>query len=525
MKTGKPIAILFLCCCVLPAQQPGRTTSFEGASASVKKRLERSIAELERLRERIAAEKIPLSRELGRLEAELIQVRQEYRRTTRQLDTQVLNLNNLKTEIKTRREEITYLENLLGEYGRNLESRIHIAELQRYRDSLRKARLAAENTNLSRQEKFQAQTLLLFESIDRLYDLLGGTRFQGRAVDRSGLVTKGSFAMIGPAAIFRSADGNEVGTAEQRLGSLEPAVVPFAGEEDAQAAAGLAATGQGSFPLDPTLGNAHKIESTHESVLEHIQKGGPVMIPIFILAGLALLVALYKWISLSFLGKPTQGQVDALLEAVEDRDQESAVRQARDLKGPTGDMLTAGAQHLKEGRDLVEEVMYEAVLKTKLKVQRLLPFIAICAASAPLLGLLGTVTGIINTFKLITIFGSGDVKTLSGGISEALITTKFGLIVAIPSLLLHAYLSRKARGVVGFMERTAVTFLNHVTKTPFARGIGLGAGKEVAAATPDPDLVRNQVTEILRDMLGPLSAEKGLAGSQGSKAGVKGGSN
>jgi hypothetical protein len=72
------------------------------------------------------------------------------------------------------------------------------------------------------------------------------------------------------------------------------------------------------------------------------------------------------------------------------------------------------------------------------------------------------VTGIINTFKLITVFGSGDVKTLSGGISEALITTEFGLIVAIPSLLLHAFLSRKARRIVDGMEKAAVSMLNRI---------------------------------------------------------------
>jgi Mg/Co/Ni transporter MgtE len=76
------------------------------------------------------------------------------------------------------------------------------------------------------------------------------------------------------------------------------------------------------------------------------------------------------------------------------------------------------------------------------------------------------VTGIINTFKLITVFGSGDVKTLSGGISEALITTEFGLIVAIPSLLLHAFLSRKARGMIARMEKTAIGFINQVNKIP-----------------------------------------------------------
>ncbi len=113
--------------------------------------------------------------------------------------------------------------------------------------------------------------------------------------------------------------------------------------------------------------------------------------------------------------------------------------------------------------------MFEKVLSAKLKLESLLPFIAISASSAPLLGLLGTVTGIINTFKLITVFGSGDVKSLSGGISEALITTEYGLIVAIPSLLLHAFLSRQARGMIDKMEKCAVSFINQLTKTPYRR--------------------------------------------------------
>jgi biopolymer transport protein ExbB len=106
--------------------------------------------------------------------------------------------------------------------------------------------------------------------------------------------------------------------------------------------------------------------------------------------------------------------------------------------------------------------MYEKMLDTRLKLQSYLPFVALAASAAPLLGLLGTVTGMINTFKLITVFGSGDARTLSSGISEALVTTEFGLIVAIPSLLLYAFLSRKARRLTDLMEKTAVSFLNRI---------------------------------------------------------------
>jgi len=118
--------------------------------------------------------------------------------------------------------------------------------------------------------------------------------------------------------------------------------------------------------------------------------------------------------------------------------------------------------HAREQKDYLEEVLYEKMLEARPNLERLLPVIALTAAAAPLLGLLGTVTGMINTFNMITIFGAGDPRTLSGGISEALITTEFGLIVAIPALLLHAFISRKVKGLLGSMEQTTVAFINGV---------------------------------------------------------------
>lgn len=440
---------------------------FGHAADAVQRQLAESISELNALREQVAKEKIPLSRKLSDLESDLIQVRLEYQQTSRMLDGRTLDLTNLQNEIKTRQQEATYLSNLLGEYIRNFESRLHIAEIQRYRKALETAKLAMENSTLSEQEIYQAQAALLLVSLDRLFDALGGDRFQGSAVDAAGLIQEGTFVLFGPSVIFQSKDGNNIGTVEQRLGSLEPAVVAFGTAADAAAAAGVISKSVGLFPLDPTLGNAHKIEETRETLVEHIKKGGPVMYPIFILAGSAFLVAMYKWVSMAFLRTPSRKRIRGLLEAIAQHDRKTAMQKAKAIGGPVGRMLTVGTEHLAEPRDLVEEVMYEKVLATRLSLQRFLPFIAISAASAPLLGLLGTVTGIINTFKLITVFGSGDVKTLSGGISEALITTEFGLIVAIPSLLFHSFLSRKARGVIDEMEKAAIAFVNQISKTPY----------------------------------------------------------
>lgn len=441
--------------------------SFERADRTVQQQLEASLAELSALREKLVMEKIPLSRKLSDLEDKLSEVRKTYQQTSRTLDSRTLDLSNLNSEIKSREGEKNYLSNLLGEYIRNFESRLQIAELQRYKQPLEAARLAPENSNLSAQEVFAAQTALLSVSLDRLHDALGGTRFSGTAVDAAGLVKNGEFLMIGPAALFRSDDGKSIGTAEQRLGSLEPAVIGFDRAGDGNAAGTVVETSAGNFPLDPTLGNAHMMESTKETLWEHICKGGLTMIPILGLGTLALLVALYKFYQISRLHSPSDGQISGVLKAVAAKDVATASNVAGSINGPAGDMLMAAIEHIKEPRDLVEEVMFEKVLASRMKLENLLPFIAVAASSAPLLGLLGTVTGIINTFKLITVFGSGDVKSLSGGISEALITTEYGLIVAIPSLLLHAFLSRQIRGMVDQMEKCAVSFINQLTKTPY----------------------------------------------------------
>jgi biopolymer transport protein ExbB len=165
-----------------------------------------------------------------------------------------------------------------------------------------------------------------------------------------------------------------------------------------------------------------------------------------------------------FVRTPSNARVRAVMAAVAAGDKAKAVALSAKLPGPMGRMLREGTASLGGPREAAEEQMYEVMHRTQLKLQSLLPFIAISAAAAPLLGLLGTVTGIMNTFSLITIYGTGDVKTLSSGISEALITTEYGLIVAIPSLLLHAYLSSKAKKIVNRLETTGISFVNEMAK-------------------------------------------------------------
>ncbi len=436
--------------------------SHEQTAASARQDLEKSLKELADLRERIANEKVPMNRELRTREERLAKLRAELDDLNRGLDTTNLDLGNLRSGADAREKEIVYLSNLLDEYIRNLESRVHITELQRYRESLEKARLAPEDSDLSPGEIFRIQSDMIRTSLERVEELVGGASFEGTAVDEGGRLAEVTFTLIGPVAVFRTPDGERAGLAEQRIGSLEPNMVPFGSPEAGEQVKTLVASGSGTLPFDPTLGNARKVEATEDSLIEHVSKGGPVMIPILILALAAFGVALAKWVQLMRIRMPSPSKVKLLLEAVRIGDHGSAIEKVKSIKGPTGEMLQAGLEHISEPKELVEEVMFERMLETRLRLQSFLSFIAVSASAAPLLGLLGTVTGIINTFKLITVFGTGDAKTLSSGISEALITTEFGLIVAIPSLLLHAFLSRKARRLVDGMEKSAVSFLNRI---------------------------------------------------------------
>ena len=430
--------------------------------ARLEEKLSQSLADLSTARKRIADEKLPMSQELSRLEREQLAARKVYDELKRQADSQNLDIGNRRAKVKEKEQAQQYLSSLLTEYVRQFETNLHIAELHQHDEILKRARLAAENNALTPSEVFDAQLALIQGSVGRLEDLVGGAKFTGQAISPDGILREGTFLHFGPAVCFRSDDGKWSGEVEQKLGSMEPAILSYNTPEDSEAAGSLVSTSRGSLPFDASLGNAHKIAETKETVREHILKGGPVMAPILGLAALIALIALVKWIQFSLVRTPTEKQLLQLWPAVAAKDQEQAIRIATTLRGPAGEMLRAGTAHLKGTRELIEESMYEIVIDTRHKLNSALAFIAVGAACAPLLGLLGTVTGIITTFKMITVFGSGDIKMLSSGISEALITTEYGLYVAIPAILAHSFLTRRVKTLMDRMERIAMSFVNEM---------------------------------------------------------------
>lgn len=435
-------------------------SALDTASANAQKKLEASLESLSSLRETIGAEKIPLTKERDTLFAELRDLRREANRAQRISDNLGSDLSSFEDSIKAQGEMIDYLINLSAEFGRTFGSQLDASEYAYYGDKITESEIAAEDPNISQVEKLEAQKIILEAGLDRMESLAGGATYKGKALTKDGLLEEGTFVRFGPITYFAGESGS-AGLVEQG-NSTEPLAMPIMAGEFDEGLAAIASGQEGTLPIDATLDNAMAIEATKESIADHIGKGGIWVYPILGFAFLSLAVAAFKAFELSTLPKPKEGYLAEVLAKLASKDKEGAANTANTTSGPMGKMIQQGVKYSDHDPDLVEEILYESMIETQPKVMRLLPFISVTAAVAPLLGLLGTVTGMINTFNRIKIFGTGDAKSLSGGISEALITTEFGLIVAIPALLLYAILSRKAKGYLSRMEKMSISFINGI---------------------------------------------------------------
>ena len=432
---------------------------FNIAVGSLEDSLSVSIKELAELREEIAGEKAPLSKDLNRLSLEVRELRQEFDKVSRTRDAKGFDLSSLENNTKQRKDEVDYIVSLMTEYITNIESRADSAERLLYQEAIDETLLTVDDPNLSYEEVISKQVSAVELGMGRIESIIGGQVFEGEAVTDSGMLEKGSFVLFGPVSYFSSGSSGKSGL-NLAAKSGEASALPIEGEDGVISE--VASSGEGSLPLDPTLGKAIAIASTQETAVEHILKGGVWVFPILGFAFVSLAVSFYKLFELMGYKGLAGDSLSQVIKKIRSGDLEAAKQEANKISGPTGEMIAVGVANHAEPKELLEEILLEKMVTTQPKIERLLSIIAVTAATAPLLGLLGTVTGMINTFKLITIFGTGDAKSLSGGISEALITTEFGLVVAIPSLIFHAFLSRKARSIMAGMERVAMSFVNGV---------------------------------------------------------------
>lgn len=411
----------------------------QGAAAD----LESALAELAALRASIADEKPALAQETNQIAADLREARRQADLARTDREASEAELEGLEKDLEAWRKEKTYVESLLLDF---------------------------ENTYLATQPKAhwiqdseETETVAnpMDASLTELAEATSMLIASGSAVGPEGTLTTGTFVEAGPVTWFQSDDGSLAGllTTDE---TLRPRVV--ANSVDAKDLSRLLDGDSVSLRFDPTLGNAIAMEETRSSLLAHIRQGGFWMFPILFLAAVALLAALFKWFQLSRIRSFSASVVDNFIQQLRKEKHEEALATASTIQHPARQILERCVACFRSSRhperDDVEESLFQVFLEAQPRLQNGLPLIAITAATAPLLGLLGTVTGMIETFRLINIFGTGDAKSLASGISEALVTTEFGLIVAIPALILHALLSRKIQGVKSQMEMTSLALLN-----------------------------------------------------------------
>ena len=180
-----------------------------------------------------------------------------------------------------------------------------------------------------------------------------------------------------------------------------------------------------------------------------------------VLGAIGLILAILRFFFLRSASASTDKIVDTVGEEVRKGNIEAALQACDRFKGSTARVVKAAVRNLDRDRAHLEDIISESILNESARLNRFGSVILVIAGVAPLLGLLGTVTGMITTFDIITEFGTGDPKLLSGGISIALVTTELGLAVAIPMLLLGNILSGWAESIKDDMEKGALRVINN----------------------------------------------------------------
>lgn len=299
--------------------------------------------------------------------------------------------------------------------------------------------------------------MLLDRTLELLADLGALRSGPGRFFLQDGTEVEGTIVQVGSVASY--------GVSGQQGGALAPAgderfkVWADSSSADAAAlAAGRAPATLGLFLYESSQKAIE--EKAGKTLVGVINSGGTIA---WIIVALGLLAALLILLRVFFLrsASASTGKVEkAVGHLVAEGRIDDALKACKELKGSTARVVASAVRNLTRDREHIEDIISEQILHESTHLNRFGSFIIVIAAVSPLLGLLGTVTGMISTFDIITEFGTGDPKLLSSGISIALVTTEVGLAVAIPALIFGNLLSGWAESIKDDMEMAALHVMN-----------------------------------------------------------------
>ncbi len=206
-----------------------------------------------------------------------------------------------------------------------------------------------------------------------------------------------------------------------------------------------AQTGPAAVGIDPTRGVILSMLIQAPDTVERIQQGGIIGYIILIMGATGFIYGLIRLLNLTLTGQKMSAQMNSAVASTDN---------------PLGRVFKAAEKDKSEDTDNLELILDEAITREVPVLEKGLPMIKLLAAVAPLLGLLGTVTGMIATFQSISLFGTGDPKLMASGISQALVTTMLGLCVAMPLLFLHSLVVSRSRILVQILDEQSAGLIS-----------------------------------------------------------------
>ncbi|MDU0355668.1 MotA/TolQ/ExbB proton channel family protein [Paraglaciecola aquimarina] len=357
------------------------------------------------------------------------------------MDDQTLALSTIEARVKTWRDQDNYQKRLLLDLAQRLS--LPAAKIEQVSEN------SLQGLAVLREYAAQKQAAINPQFSEK------------KVVYKTGEVILVNTLKLGPVQWFWNAQQQQGGLLDD-----DNNVQYLYGDKHNAQLAELYQKGRASLSFDPTLTRALQLSQQQESLWQHIERGGIWAMPIMFFALFALVIALTKVWQLWRLPPLTPllvERIDAIAKSATVAElHQRLVQLQQQLQGAqkelVGIVLSTPESSQRDDKLLAYLIEHRQQLTTRLGA------IAITAAVAPLLGLLGTVSGMIETFQMMNLFGAGDPSVVSGGISKALITTELGLVVAIPALILHALISRQIKHYNTQLDTTAIRLGNLETQ-------------------------------------------------------------
>ena len=453
MKT----VLCLICLLILPAGLSAQEEKFKAVVREVREDLGKAQKEKMLTKADMAQQRKTLGNNINRLKERIKKENEALLADEKRLLSMREERLELQRSIQAHTGHMKELDAVLRDFARNFSG---LAERSPYyAEDPKRLRSLKDFLNTEKVlgiQDIQALVALAFEDMAASAQIIN---YKGPIVDRQGQEVESHIIRLGNlTAIYREKGNVGYLNMSPASGRLLAAASPgwsigrnlksyFNGDADA-------------VYMDISGGVAIKQLSRQTTLWEQVQSGGLLIWPILLVGLVAASLVLERLFFLSRVSQNTDKLMTHVTELVEKGDYKGAVKSTEAQSGrPTGNVLKAGLEQQGQPRDIIESSLAEAILKETPRLERFLPALKVLAAIAPLLGLLGTVTGMINTFHVITVHGTGDPRLMAGGISEALITTQLGLAVAIPILVITALLGRKANRIASDMEEKAMALI------------------------------------------------------------------